>query len=241
MAGTYGHKVKPASLEEMVRFDGIVHRHGVRGGGPGIHLRWDPTDSDYDDCVYNAMSHTRFLQLKRLYKLNNDFLSPKRNQPGYDPAYKYDMSYKTPIHNINWVTKKAGLDQCGDETTWGFGGYGEPGSGLVSRIMGKPGITKGEQTVIISDVDRLRPRAYIHRHKKHEKPRGWNKQGPFEVKCILEDVTNMVRVDGVDDDSDDDRIYLWDELPHFTWDNFFSGDQIFDYMGNKGFGALITC
>jgi hypothetical protein len=64
MAGTYGHKFKPVSLEEMVQFDGIVHRHGVRGGGPGIHLRWDPTDSDYDDGIYKAMSHTRFLQLK---------------------------------------------------------------------------------------------------------------------------------------------------------------------------------
>ncbi len=148
------------------------------------------------------------------------------------------MIFKTPIHNTNWVTKKAGLDQCGDETTWGFGGYGEPGSGHLSRILGKPGITKGGQTVVICDVDRLRPRAYIHRHKKHEKPRGWTKQGPFEVKCILEDVKNTVHgVDGDDNDGDD----LWDELPHFTWDNFFSGDQIFDYMGTLGFGALMTC
>ena len=120
--------------------------------GGGVHLRWDPTDSDYDDAVYNAMSDTRFLQIKRTYKLNDNFLAPKRNQPGYDPAYKYDMVYKTPINNINWVTKRAGLDQCGDETTWGFGGYGEPGSGLVSRIMGKPGITKGGQMVIISET-----------------------------------------------------------------------------------------
>jgi hypothetical protein len=178
-----------------------------------------------------------------LYKLNNNFLAPKRNQPGYDPAYKYDMIYKTPIHNINWVTKKAGLDQCGDETTLGFGGYDKPGSGLVSRILGKPGITKG--TVIISEVDCLRPRAYIHCHKKHEKPRGWNKQGPFEVKQILEDVTKMVRVDGdgddVEDGEDDKRMFLWDELPHFTWNNYFSGDQIFDYMGNLGFDALMMC
>jgi hypothetical protein len=242
MAGTYGHKLKPASLEEMVKFDGIVHRHGVGGGGPGIHLCCDPTDSDYDDCIYNAMSHTRILQLKQMYKLNNNCLAPKRNQPGYDPAYKYDVIYKTPIHNINWVTKNAGLDQCGAETTWGFGGYGKPGSGLVSRILGKPGITKGGQTVIISDLDRLRPQAYIHRHKKHEKPRGWTKQGPFEVKCILDDVKNMVHgVDGHDNDGDDNRMYLWDDLPPFTWDNFFSGDQIFDYMGILGFGVLMTC
>jgi hypothetical protein len=201
--------------QRLVKFDGIVHWHSLRGGGPGIHLCWDPTDSDYDDCVYKAMSHTRFLQLKRLYKLNNNFLAPKRNQPGYDPAYKYNMIYKTSIYSIIWVTQKAGFDQCGNKTTWGFGGYGEASSGLV-RIMGKPGITKGGQTVIISDVDWLRPRAYIHRHKKHEKPRGWTKQGPFEVKCLLQDVTNMVHVngDGDDDDREDDQMCLWDELPH---------------------------
>ena len=37
------------------------------------------------------------------------------------------------------------------------------------------------------------------------------------------------------------RMTLWNELPHFTWDNYFSGDQIFDFMGNEGFGALMTC
>jgi hypothetical protein len=115
MAGTYDHKFRPASLEEMVKFDGIIHHHGIWGGGPGIHLCWDPTDSDYDDCVYNAMAHTRFLQLKRLYKLNNNFLAPNCNQPRYNPAYKYDMIYKMPFYNVNWVTKKAGIDQCGNK------------------------------------------------------------------------------------------------------------------------------
>jgi hypothetical protein len=120
MTGTgYGHLLKPASLEDMVKFDGFVHRHGVRGGGLRIHLCWDPTYSDYDDCIYNAMSHTRFLQLKRLYNLNNNFLAMKRNQPRYNPAYKDDMIYKTPIFNINLVTSKAGLDQCSNETTEG--------------------------------------------------------------------------------------------------------------------------
>jgi hypothetical protein len=106
-----------------------------------------------------------------MYKLNNNFLTTKCNQAGYDPAYKYDMIYHMTIHNINWVTRKPGLNQCdGNEMTWDFGRYGEPWSGLVSCILGKPGITKGGQTVIISDMDRLRPRAYIHHHKKHKKP-----------------------------------------------------------------------
>jgi hypothetical protein len=52
----------------------------------------------------------------------------------------------------------------------------------------------------------------------------------------------MVHVDRNDDDnhydSEDNRMYSWDELPHFIWDNSLSGDQIFDYMSNKGFGAL---
>jgi hypothetical protein len=41
---------------------------------------------------------------------------------------------------------------CGDETTWGHGCFGEAGSGLVGRIMGKPGILKGGQIVMISDI-----------------------------------------------------------------------------------------
>jgi hypothetical protein len=177
-----------------------------------------------------------------MYKLNNNFLVPKRNQPGCNLAYKYNMIYKTPIFNINWVTKKAGLNQCGNETTWGLSGYGKPhSSGLVSHIMGKPGNTKGGEMILISVVNCLCPRANIHHHKNHDKPRGWTKQGPFEVKCILEDVQNMVHHvdgDGDDDDTDDHQIFLWDELPHFTWDNYFSGDQIFDYMGDKGFGHI---
>jgi hypothetical protein len=107
------------------------------------------TDSDYNNAVYNPMSHTYILQLKPMYKLNNNFLAPTCKQPGYDPAYKYDMIYKMSINNINWVSKKVGLAQCGDKTTWGFGGYGKPGSGLLSCILGKPGITKGGQTLLL--------------------------------------------------------------------------------------------
>jgi hypothetical protein len=56
---------------------------------------------------------------------------------------------------------------CGDETTWGHQGFGEAGSGVVGQILGKPGVSKGGQTVVVSDVDRIRPRAYVHRHKMH--------------------------------------------------------------------------
>ena len=42
---------------------------------------------------------------------------------------------------------------CIDETTWGHQGFGEAGSGVLDQILGKPGISKGGQTVIVSDVD----------------------------------------------------------------------------------------
>ena len=38
--------------------------------------------------------------------------------------------------------------------------------------MGKPGVSKGGQIVMISDVNWIRPRVYMHRHKLHENPTG---------------------------------------------------------------------
>ena len=35
---------------------------------------------------------------------------------------------------------------------------------------------------------------------------------------------------------------IFKERPHTTWDNFFSGDQIFlNWLGEKGFGGTMTC
>jgi hypothetical protein len=31
------------------------------------------------------------------------------------------------------------------------------------------------------------------------------------------------------------------EIPHSTWDNFFSGDDINDWIGQNGFGVTMTC
>jgi hypothetical protein len=97
-------------------FNGIIHHHGIQEGGPGIHQ--DPTHSDYDDCICNAMAHTQFLQLKWMLKLNKNFLAPKPNQPKIPSCIQYDMITKQPIFKINWVTKKMGLKQYCDETTY---------------------------------------------------------------------------------------------------------------------------
>ena len=48
---------------------------------------------------------------------------------------------------------------------------------VTGRIMNKPGISKGGQVVIISDANRIRPRAYMHRHKLHVMPDDWTLTG----------------------------------------------------------------
>ena len=148
------------------------------------------------------------------------------------------MLFDVIIHNVNAVSARADLDQCGDETTFGHNGFGEPGSGLWSRLTGKPGVTKGGQTVIVLDRSWMRPRAYSHRHKLHTPPNGFTSaQGPCEARRIAEMIKPMVekepQVQGVKK--------LFQDYPHFTWDNHFSGDQIMDWLGENGFSATMTC
>ena len=70
-------------------------------------------------------------------KLINNKEKPERGHPDYNPAYKYNLVYKVLVGNTNAVTKNAELDLCGNQTTYGFMGYGEANSGVVLKIMGK--------------------------------------------------------------------------------------------------------
>ena len=89
------------------------------------------------------------------------------------------------MHNVNAISKTADLDLCGDETSYATGSYGEKGSGLVGRIQNKPGVSKGGQIVLVSDVQRVRPRAYVHRHKLH-------KDNEFTVMGNIEEVKKVM-------------------------------------------------
>jgi hypothetical protein len=143
MEATYGVVFWPVTLQEVVNFEGIVHHHGVPGGGAGIHLCWDPSTSDFDELVYKTMSYTRFLQTKRIYKLCNNYASPRQKGAGYNPTYKFDKIYNMQIFNINWLSEKACDNLCSDKSMYHFGGYGEAGMGLIFLIIDKPGIAKG--------------------------------------------------------------------------------------------------
>ena len=50
---------------------------------------------------------------------------------------------------------------------------------------------------MVSDVNQMRPCAYLNRRKLHEKPTGWTALGPLEVRRIMEKVRRMV-MDGED-------------------------------------------
>ena len=129
-----------------------------------MYRRW-VDGSNYDEVITDSINHSWWLQMKRTVELNMNSTCPKRGELGYDPAYRFYFIFKKLVHNVNCISKHAESDQCGDETTWGHGGFGEVDSGLVGRIMGKPGVSKGGQIVMVSDVNRMGPCAYLHQNK----------------------------------------------------------------------------
>jgi hypothetical protein len=143
IGGSYGHEYKQFMATELLHFDMAVVLSGVLGSSGGaIYRRWSRGKSNYDMETAGAITHTRWLQVKRVYKLcDNDDAAHKKGHAEYDPAYKYDYIYTCLIHNINEFTQLGDLDLRGDETTCGQRGFGEPGLGLLARQMNKPGIT----------------------------------------------------------------------------------------------------
>jgi hypothetical protein len=116
-------------------------------------------------------------------------------------------------------------------------GFGEAGSGILARRMNKPGITFGMQAVLVSDVHCHRPRAYTHRHKLWGKPDGWGKEGPCEVRRRIEMLEPMV----LGEPNHKNVCQIFPEKLHITCDNYFSGDEVMDYLGEKGFSVTMTC
>lgn len=162
-SGQYGHAFKQVRFDELVHFDGTVVRDGALGGSSGaLYRRWLQDCSMFDREIAENISYHRWLQLKRVYKLCNNNAVPKRGQPGYDPSYKYDFIFDAIVSNCNEMTKYADDDLCADETSCAHSGYGEAGSDILTRRKGKPGLTRGLQTVMVFDVNRMRPRAYCH-------------------------------------------------------------------------------
>ena len=234
--GQYAHAFKAIKVQELVRFDGVIVRDGALGGSnAALYQRWVTGESMYDPLIQDSLTYDRFLQLKRSYKLCNNYVAGRRGDVGFDPAYKYDLIFKALVNNCNAISKHADLDLCCDETTISHMGYGEANTGLLKRLgQTKPGVTRGMQTVMLFDVHRIRPRAYLHRHQRHPNPSKLP-QGPNEIRLLLEKLDSMI----IGSASPGYKIFR--EKPHITCDNFFSGDHIFELIGQKGYRCTMTC
>ena len=121
------------------------------------------------------------------------------------------------------LTESAECDLTGDETSWAHQGYLKSGMNLVRRIVNKPGVSKGGQTVIVSAVKRIRPYWYQHCHNKNKRyiEKGMRAEGPAEIGTFIDDMKKYVAY--VMDDPDDQRKIIWQSELHSTWDNYFSG------------------
>jgi hypothetical protein len=73
LSGSCGHKFKNVVLAELLRFDGVVIRDRVEGGSNNgaVHRRW-MNGVDCDSLMRGSMTHTGWLQLKRVMKLNDN-------------------------------------------------------------------------------------------------------------------------------------------------------------------------
>jgi hypothetical protein len=96
------------------------------------------------------------------------------------------------------------------------------------------------QIVMLCDAHQNHPRAYSHQHKVHEhfatEPEEWTKGGMCKVKQIINQLTPLV-----EGELGNGLCKIFSAKPHSTWDNHFSGDFIFDWMGcNKAFPVTMT-
>ena len=233
----YGHKVDEAQTYEYVRWDGCIVRDGVRGGGDGaIYRRWNQHSACSDEFIQEAMSLQRWHELKRIYKLNNNDTAKERGHDEYNPCCKYDLVYKVLVHNTIAITKQGELDLTGDETTWAHQGYGEKGAKNLWRVAGKPGVSKGGQTVVISATNRIRPYWYQHRHKfnKRYPEKNIKAEGPSEVITAINELEHHI------EGRDGDAKKIFKSPFHLTFDNFFSQEEVFHHAGSKGVGLLAT-
>ena len=78
VGGAYGHNFINISLYALVWWDSVVQHDGVWGVSAGyLYLRW--SNGEYRYCLSNcAITHARWIHIKRCINLNNNEASPKR-------------------------------------------------------------------------------------------------------------------------------------------------------------------
>ena len=161
LGGSYGYNFKNMKLTDIVNHDAYVVTGGVHGGSGGAIYRWWMTGSDYNDETDMSINLQCWLQVKHINKLCKKYTEKKRGEEGYDTCCKFYYIWKFLVQSVNFLTEEDNLDLCGDETIWSTDSYSEARAGVTISVNNKPVVTKWVQTVILSDVSHIRPRAYM--------------------------------------------------------------------------------
>ena len=92
------------------------------------------------------------------------------------------MIYSTKVDNVIALTINTECDLTRYETSLAHQGC-KSGTNLVRRIMNKSGVSKGGQTVIVSETNRIRPYWYQHHYNMNTRYNevGIMAEGPVEV------------------------------------------------------------
>ena len=87
----------------------------------------------------------------------------------------------------------------------------------MRRIINNPGVCRGGHFVLVSGVDWIRPRAYVHQHKLWERPSGFTLKGPNEVSMILDNIDKMIIGEG--HMATGKKRNIFKKKPGLCWDN----------------------
>jgi hypothetical protein len=246
-----GHEWQSINVQELVTWTAVPIHHGALNGKQGtLFTRWNTNDSHYVTVIDASISMECWKNIKRYFKLNNNLTTPAQGMEGYDPCARYDFTYKfCLIVNMNYLTKKADKDRTINETTWGFSGYGTE---AMYRMQGKKK-DKGGQTMLLYDINHRYPHGYIHRHKLQPKPMGFNAQGPAEIYEMVKTIDAQT-VHAPPSGREDVVVKnptgigtlqfqmkkVYPKPPHIVADNHFSGEEVMNLLGSKGYGATMT-
>ncbi len=119
---------------------------------------------------------------------------------------------------------------------------------MLQSDFGQLRVNKEGQTVMLYDVGRHYPRAYFHRHSQVKKDPSFTTQGANEVYEIIQRVGLLVKPPLLSTSEEIERENvavmlprkIYNNKPHITADNHFSGDTITNYLGKNGFGYMCT-
>ncbi len=88
------HEWNPTSTTELVHWSGVPICHGSLDGRPHtIHARWQPNDPRFDPVIADNISNSRWVMIKKYFKLNNNLAGdPKRGMKNYDPYISHGFN-----------------------------------------------------------------------------------------------------------------------------------------------------